>query len=45
MAAQRDPISRLADKVRDAVSDLLGALAPQPDPIPVPVRDGPRRTR
>ena len=45
MAARNDRIGRIADKVRDALSDLLGALAPQPQPIPIPVRDEPRRGR
>jgi hypothetical protein len=43
MASNRGPLDRLADLVRDKLSDLLGALAPQPDAIPIPVRDDPRR--
>ena len=43
MAARQGSIGKLADKVRDALSDLLGAIAPQPEPIPIPIRDEPRR--
>lgn len=45
MATNQGPISKLADKVRDALSDLLGALAPQPEPVPIPVRQDPRDRR
>ncbi len=41
--AGRSTIEKLADKVRDALSDALGALAPQPEAIPIPIRDEPRR--
>ncbi|WP_299818535.1 hypothetical protein [uncultured Jannaschia sp.] len=36
-------IEKLADTVRDKLSDLMGSLAPQPDAIPIPVRDQGRR--
>lgn len=45
MADKRGPFDRLADAVKDALADVLGALAPQPDAIPIPVRDDPRRPR
>ncbi|CTQ32246.1 hypothetical protein [Jannaschia rubra] len=44
MASKRGPIQKLVDKVADRLSDLLGALTPEPDVIPIPVRnDRPRR--
>ena len=43
MAKRRGPLGRLIDAIRDGVTDALGALAPQPDPIPIPVRSDPRR--
>lgn len=45
--ATRDPIKKLADKLRGALSDLLDTLAPEPHaiPIPIPIRDEPRRGR
>jgi hypothetical protein len=43
MASTRGPLDRLADLVKDKLSDVLGALAPQPDAVPIPVRDEPRR--
>lgn len=45
--AAREPIRDLADKVRDALSGLLDSLAPEPRavPVPIPVRDEPRRPR
>lgn len=45
MPRTRGRIEKFADKVRDAVSDLLDVLTPQPEavPIPIPVREAPRR--
>jgi hypothetical protein len=45
MADNRGPLDRLADVVKDKLSDILGALAPQPDAIPIPVRNDPNRLR
>lgn len=46
MAGKRTPLDKVIDAVTDRLSDLLGALAPQPDAIPIPVRkDDPRRRR
>ncbi|WP_308915632.1 hypothetical protein [Jannaschia sp. LMIT008] len=42
MAGRRGPIEKFLDALKDALS---GALSPQHDPIPVPVRDDPRRPR
>ena len=41
----RGVLGKLVDTVTDKLSDLLGALAPEADAIPVPVRDEPRRPR
>ncbi len=45
MTKARGPIEKLADAVKDKLSDLLGALAPQPDAIPIPVRPDRRPPR
>ena len=42
---RRGSFGKLVDAVTDKLSDLLGALAPEADAIPVPVRDEPRRPR
>ncbi|CUH40345.1 hypothetical protein JSE7799_03077 [Jannaschia seosinensis] len=43
---KRNILEKIADAVTEKLSDLLGALAPQHDAIPVPVRrDEPRRPR
>ncbi|WP_167767132.1 hypothetical protein [Jannaschia formosa] len=42
MAKTRGPLDRLADILKDKLSEVLGALAPQPDAIPIPVRNDPR---
>ena len=43
MPKARETIGKLADFIGDKLADLAGALAPQPDPIPVPVRQPSRR--
>ena len=43
MAKRRGPLGKLIDAIRDGVTDALGVLAPQPDAVPIPVRDDPRR--
>ncbi|MFO6464372.1 hypothetical protein ACK8OR_08270 [Jannaschia sp. KMU-145] len=43
MADSRGTIGKLADTLKDKLSEVLGALAPQPDAIPIPVRNDPRR--
>ncbi|SFJ03439.1 hypothetical protein [Jannaschia pohangensis] len=45
MAGKRGTLEKLWDKATDKLSDLLGSLAPQPDAIPIPVRNDPRRPR
>ncbi|MCK0167727.1 hypothetical protein MWU52_09235 [Jannaschia sp. S6380] len=43
MADRKGILGKLTDAAKDRLSDLLGALAPQPDAIPIPVRDRPHR--
>lgn len=43
MSKVSEAIGKLADFIGDRLSDLAGGLAPQPDPIPVPVRHHPPR--
>lgn len=43
MAGRRDGLGKLIDAIKDKLSEALGALAPQPDAIPIPVRTDPRR--
>lgn len=45
MADRKGMLGKLAEEAKDRLSDLLGALAPQPDAIPIPVRDRPRDRR
>lgn len=45
MADTRSPAQSLIDQLKDKLTEVLGALAPQPDVIPIPVRDDPRRPR
>jgi hypothetical protein len=46
MADARGTAGRLIDQIKDKLSEVLGALAPEPDAIPVPIRDDdPRRHR
>lgn len=46
MTGKRTALDKLIDVVSDRLSDLLGALAPEPDAIPIPVRtDEPRGRR
>ncbi|WGH79675.1 hypothetical protein [Jannaschia ovalis] len=42
MARNRGMIETLVDGIKDALSGAMGTLAPQPDVVPVPVRDDPR---
>ncbi|MEL6586013.1 MAG: hypothetical protein AAFY65_09290 [Pseudomonadota bacterium] len=39
MPTTRGPLDKLADILKDKLSEVMGVLAPQPDAIPVPVRD------
>jgi hypothetical protein len=43
MAGTRGPIEKLTDGIKEILAGVMGALAPQPDVIPVPVRDEGRR--
>ena len=43
MAKTGNPIGKLVDTISDVLSGAIGALAPRPDPIPIPVRDDPLR--
>lgn len=45
MADTRGPLDKLTDILKDRMADLIGALAPQPDAIPIPVRNDPRDPR
>ena len=45
MSQPRGPIGKLIDALKEGVSEVMGQLAPQPDVIPIPVRDDPRRRR
>lgn len=45
MAQSRGPIGKLIDALKEGLSETLDQLAPQPDRIPVPVRDEPRPRR
>ncbi|MEM7641294.1 MAG: hypothetical protein AAF366_02060 [Pseudomonadota bacterium] len=45
MAETRSPAGKLIEQLKDKLSEVLGALAPQPDAIPIPVRNDPRRPR
>ena len=45
MAETRGNLGKLADRIGEAISDLLGALSPQPEAVPIPVRNDPRRPR
>ncbi|WP_371155221.1 hypothetical protein [Jannaschia sp. 2305UL9-9] len=38
-------LGKLADVLKDKLSEVLGALAPEPDAIPIPVRNDPRVRR
>ena len=41
--AKQGPIGKLIEELKDRITDVIGALAPEPDAIPIPVRDDPRR--
>ncbi|PWJ21220.1 hypothetical protein [Jannaschia seohaensis] len=45
MPKTRGPLAKLTDILKDKLAEVMGALAPQPDVIPIPVRDDPRRRR
>lgn len=45
MADKRGTLGKLADVVKDKLAEILGDLAPQPDAIPIPVRNDPRDPR
>ncbi|UWQ22939.1 hypothetical protein [Jannaschia sp. W003] len=45
MAKTRGPIETLIDALKEGLNEVMGQLAPQPDRIPIPVRDDPRRRR
>lgn len=45
MAHSNGTLGKLAEALADKLSEVLGALAPQPDPIPIPVRNDPRSPR
>ncbi|WP_179378679.1 hypothetical protein [Jannaschia marina] len=45
MASRKPTLGKLIDAVTDRLSDLLGALAPEPDRIPIPVRTDERDPR
>ena len=45
MAKTHGMLGKLADILKDRLSEVLGALAPQPDAIPIPVRPDPRDPR
>lgn len=49
MAKAKSPLGKLIgkaiDDLSDRLNDVIGALAPQPDAIPVPVRDRDRPQR
>lgn len=44
MAYRQGTIGKLIDTAADKLAELLGALAPQPEAIPIPIHsDRPRR--
>lgn len=43
MADTRGTIGKLVDSFKDKLSEVLGALQPQPDAVPIPIRTDPRR--
>ncbi|SDZ16856.1 hypothetical protein SAMN05444004_10716 [Jannaschia faecimaris] len=45
MAGKRSGLRKVIDAVSDRLSELLGSLAPQPDAIPIPVRNDERHRR
>lgn len=45
MADRQGVLNGWIDKVTEKLSDLLGQLAPEPDAIPIPVRNRPRDPR
>lgn len=45
MSQPRGPIGKLIDALKDGISEVLGQLAPEPERIPIPVRDDTRPRR
>lgn len=45
MAETRSSAGKLIEQLKDKLSDVLDALAPQPDAIPIPVKNDPRPPR
>ena len=45
MAGKRGVLDKVIDAVTDHLSDLLGALTPEPKTIPIPVRTDDRPHR
>ncbi|MEM9796118.1 MAG: hypothetical protein AAF919_06495 [Pseudomonadota bacterium] len=45
MSERHGLVGKLTDLLKGKLTDLVGALAPEPDAIPIPVRDDPRRGR
>jgi hypothetical protein len=44
MARPRSLLDKIGAAIGDKLTEILGTLAPRPDPIPIPVRDDrPRR--
>ena len=43
MAGRRGTVGKLLDSIKEGLADVIGQLAPQPDAVPIPVRDDPRR--
>ncbi|MGB3407334.1 MAG: hypothetical protein WBA67_07550 [Jannaschia sp.] len=45
MTEFRGSLEKLADKLKEKLSEALDALAPQADAVPIPVRNEPRDPR
>jgi len=45
MPQQRNPIGKIIEALKEGLSDVMDQLAPEPDRIPIPVSDEPRRRR
>ncbi|MGB3556859.1 MAG: hypothetical protein WBA25_19710 [Jannaschia sp.] len=45
MADMRGPLDKVIDTIKDKLAEVLGALAPQHEAIPVPIRNDPRDPR
>ena len=42
MAGTRAHFGKLIEALKDGIAEAIGSLAPQPDAVPVPVRNDPR---